>query len=298
MVDPAWNIHTASEQWLVDFCERLLREDKIIGGCFGGDRVVKLSDSIAAKFGFGIRISEAKTQEFARRNADPSIVYIPQIYRFFRRVDCGYLFMEYVPGQLLDELDLNEYTDIIPRVAKIIAHLGQIQGSQVPGPLGRGQPQGYLWGDDGAKTTFTCVADLDAWLNKRLAVRNESIDLSSYPLVLCHMDLCRRNMVLKEDNTICLLDWGCSALYPRFFEFVYLSFMMPWDKSYEDPLIQATSALLLWTEEEKDLMRRLKIARAVALRYTFETDNKYGTPDWVRSMRRSRPMLSRSPSPS
>lgn len=298
MADLSWDVHTASEEFLAQLCNKLVKEDKIIGGCFGGDRVVKLTDNVAAKFGFGVTASEAKTQEFAYQNVDPNIAHIPQVYRYFRWEDFGYLFMEYVPGQQLNELDLNENVDIIPRVTRIIEHLGKIQGSQIPGPIGGEMPEGYLWGDDGARTTFTCVADMEAWLNKRLAIRDKSIDISSHPLVLCHMDLCRRNMILKGDNTISLLDWGCSGFYPRYFEFATLSFMMPYDESYETPLIKATATLLDWTEDEKALISLLGLARAVALRYTLETENKYGLPEEFRSWRCSSPMLSRSPSPS
>ncbi|TGO61256.1 hypothetical protein BOTNAR_0131g00020 [Botryotinia narcissicola] len=168
------------------------------------------------------------------------------------------------------ELDLDEHTDIIPRVAEIIGHLGTIQGGQVPGPIGGGQPQGYLWGDDGAGTSFTSTSDLEAWLNKRLAINDKSINLTSHPLVLCHMDLCRRNMILKDDNTISLVDWGCSGLYSRHFEFASLSFIMPYDESYEKPVIEATATLLRWTDDDRDFISLLKIARAVALRYSLQ----------------------------
>ena len=67
--------------------------------------------------------------------------------------------------------------EIIPRIAKIIEHLGQIQDSHsVPGPIGGGEPGGYLFGDDGAKRTFVSIADFEAWLNIRLALRDKSID--------------------------------------------------------------------------------------------------------------------------
>ena len=275
MADLAWDIHTASEEWLIEFCQRAEKDNGIIGGNKEGDRVVKLSHDIAAKFGHGVAASEAKTQQFAHQNVNPSIVHVPRVYRFFQRKDpawhCpkGYLFMEYVPGQALQELDLIANNDIIPRVAKIIAHLGQIQDSQVPGPIGEGQPEGYLWGDDGAKTTFTCAADMEAWLNKRLSLQNKSIDLGSDPLVLCHMDLCRRNMILEKNNTICLLDWGFAGLYPRFFEIASLSWLNPYDETYEKPLLQTTSMLLGLTVEEKHSMDLLQIARAANLRYTL-----------------------------
>ncbi|KAM0161259.1 hypothetical protein ACHAPG_002462 [Botrytis cinerea] len=297
MSDLAWDIQTVSEEWLVGFCGRLVKEGKTIRGCFGGDRVVKLSETIVAKFGIGVMASEAETQRFACQKVDSKIVYVPQVYRYFHWNDFGYLFMEYVPGRQLDELDLDEHTDVITRVAQIIKHLGTIESGQIPGPIGGGQPQGYLWGDNGAGTTFTSTSDLEDWLNKRLAIRGKSIDLTSHPLVLCHMDLCRRNMILRDDNTISLVDWGCSGLYPRYFEFASLSFMMPYDGSYEKPLIQATATLMSWTDDDKELIGLLKRARAVALRYSLDNENKYGIPESLHSWCPP-PMLSRSPSPS
>ncbi|KAK6595527.1 C6 zinc finger domain protein [Botrytis cinerea] len=260
MSDLAWDIQTVSEEWLVGFCGRLVKE--------------------VAKFGIGVMASEAETQRFACQKVDSKIVYVPQVYRYFHWNDFGYLFMEYMPSRQLDELDLDEHTD-----------------RQIPGPIGGGQPQGYLWGDNGAGTTFTFTSDLEDWLNKRLAMRGKSIDLTSHPLVLCHMDLCRRNMILRDDNTISLVNWGCSGLYPRYFEFASLSFMMPYDGSYEKPLIQATATLMSWTDDDKELIGLLKLARAVALRYSLDNENKYGIPESLHSWCPP-PMLSRSPSPS
>ncbi|KAF7944356.1 hypothetical protein EAE96_010754 [Botrytis aclada] len=149
--------------------------------------------------------------------------------------------MQYVPGRQLDELDLDEHTNINPRIARIIEHLGTIQRRQIPGPIG-GVSHRAIFGDDGEGTTFTSMSDLEAWLNKILAMRDKSIDLTSHPLVLCHTDLYRRNMILKDDNTISLIDWGCSGLYPRHFEFASLFLMIPYDDSHEKPLIQATAS--------------------------------------------------------
>lgn len=270
-----WDVHTSSEELLVEICEQAEKENGRIGNIERGRPIVKLSDDIAVKFGPGVIASEARTQEFANKNADPSIVHVPRVYRFFERENpqwfspTGYLFMEYVPGPTLKELDLEIRTDIVRRVAIIISHLGQIQGGQVPGPVGGGYPEGYLWGDDGANIIFTSVSDLNAFLNKRLTLQDKSIDLSGYPLVLCHLDLCRRNMILKDDDTISLVDWGCGGLYPRFYEVTTLSCLNPYDSPYQKPLIEATTTLLGLTEEEKRMMRLLQIARAYSLRYTL-----------------------------
>jgi hypothetical protein len=127
-----WDIQTASEEWLVEYCNHIGKENGRISTYHHEDQVIKLSDNIAVKYGHGVKVSEAKSQDFARRNVDPSIVHVPQVHRFFSWQapswprPKGYLFMEYIPSQLLQDVDLNLRVDIISQVAKIIEHLGQI----------------------------------------------------------------------------------------------------------------------------------------------------------------------------
>lgn len=61
------------------------------------------------------------------------------------------------------------------------------------------QPQGYLWGDYGVQASFESVHDLNVWLNRRL--------------VLCHMDLCRRNMILDSTGQYVLLTGAMQLCY-------------------------------------------------------------------------------------
>jgi aminoglycoside phosphotransferase (APT) family kinase protein len=266
-------IQTASEEYLINLCERIGEEDGLLGGLEEGNWVVQLSDEIAAKFGYGVTAGEAATQQFAYEHVDSSIVRVPRVYRFFQKKSNssmmreGYLFMEYVPGQILEDLDLTQHSGIVTRVAQTIAHLGQISGGQVPGPLAGDEPQGYLWGDYGAQTSFQSINDLNAWLNRRLLLRKLSIDLTPYPLVLCHMDLYRRNMILDSNGSICLVDWGHAALLPRFFEFAAITCLNPYDEPYEKPLFQTVEQMMGITDEEKRLIDLLHMARGLSLRY-------------------------------
>ncbi|OBT86002.1 hypothetical protein VE02_06394 [Pseudogymnoascus sp. 03VT05] len=117
MADQTWDVHTASEDMLTELCHQTEKLNGIIGGHKGAIQVIKLSNNIAVKVGRGVTAAEAKTQEFAHQNVNPSIVHVPQVYRFFGRdydprwsSSEGYLFMEYVPGQTLAELDLDVRT--------------------------------------------------------------------------------------------------------------------------------------------------------------------------------------------
>ncbi|PLB38407.1 uncharacterized protein BDW47DRAFT_125548 [Aspergillus candidus] len=175
-----WDIATVNEERLIDLCHKAEKEIGATRGLTEGDQVIQLSDHIAVKYGYGVIAVEVATQEL------------------------------YVPGQNLADVDLETRKDILPRIAKIAVHLGQIQAGhqRAPGPVGGGEPRGYLWGDDGANTVYNSASDLNTYMNKRLKLRNDSIDLAPHPLVLCHLDLCRRNFILKDDGVSFVLLTG------------------------------------------------------------------------------------------
>ncbi|KAJ5717274.1 hypothetical protein N7488_002920 [Penicillium malachiteum] len=97
--------------------------------------------------------------------ADPNIDHIPRVYRYIEvnseglRAK-GYIFREYIPGKSLSDVDIETDPEIVVRMAKIILHLSQIKGNITPGPFGGAIPQGYIWGDNGAKTEFYSLVEI------------------------------------------------------------------------------------------------------------------------------------------
>lgn len=81
------------------------------------------------------------------------------------------------------------------------------------------------------------------------------------------MDLCRRNMILDGNGSICLVNWGHAVLLPHFYEFAAISCLNPYDEPYEDTLLQAVEQVMRLTEEEKRLVDMLHMARGLSLRY-------------------------------
>ncbi|RDW61108.1 uncharacterized protein DSM5745_10606 [Aspergillus mulundensis] len=288
-----WAVGTEPEESLVELCHKVLEKEGRIGGSLGGIAVVKIAAHVAVKLGRGVTASEAATQQFAHTNLDPSVVYVPKVYRYFRQSripageEYGYLFMEYIPGRNLQDLDVagDSLAHLVPRIVNIIESLGQLRASK-PGPVGGGIPLGYIYGDDGAKAAFHSVEEMNTYMNKRLAYDDKTIDLTRHHLALCHGDICRRNLILKDDGALCLLDWGYAGFYPRFFELVALKCTFPYDKLFEGALERETELAMGLTQEEQDDMKLVTFVRGANLRWSFDGPTPQDQDAFIASLER------------
>ena len=207
-----------------------------------GRSVVKISEREVIKFGLGVTESEANIQREAYRLLDPSIVRVPQVYRFFTKGEYGYLIMEYIKVQVLTPLDDQR---LVCRVARILAHMQEFS-SRVPGPLRSGVPRGLFWPEN-EELSFRNLQDIERYFNSRLGKDSARLDFGSCRVVLCHLDVALRNILLQEDGTICLLDWECAGFYPRVLEVCAQRIIVRKDGDFPSRLLEQMPDL---TEEE------------------------------------------------
>lgn len=171
--------------------------------------------------------------------------------------------MEYIPGKTVEGLDAEVYEGMTKDLARIVSHLHEMQGGNVPGPLGGRVPRGNIWGYYDAETSFGSVEELNAWVNRRIELTNKTVDFRSYPLVLCHLDMCRRNIILMEDGSLCLLDWGYAGFLPRIYEVAAIEF---YNDKYSKFFRQAVNEVIVLTDPEKQDLFSIKRARAMSMR--------------------------------
>ena len=261
---------TASNEDIIRYCQASTNRTQIIGGSTYGNNVLKLSDQAVIKFGLGVTSDEAANQEFAYEHLDKGIVSVPRVFRYFQDKSqpgwpIGYLVMEFMRGRNLACLDLQDYPQTIPSITRALNHMGQITRSW-PGPVGGGKPQGHLWSEYGARTTFKTVREVENWFNERLAVFETAIDLNSCDLRFSHLDLTRRNIILRPDGSVCFLDWASAGFYPKIFEICCLQLLLSSDPSFFEPLLEELGTLTLEDEVSIDLMHR---AYALGQRFTL-----------------------------
>ncbi|OJD15896.1 hypothetical protein AJ78_03875 [Emergomyces pasteurianus Ep9510] len=182
------------------------RQNAMIGGLDEGNQILPISEKLVVERGDGITPGER-----------------PQTQTSFQHLNCLPLLSGPLRPHMADRIpfyglhpwanpirfDPNSADDISKRLENFVSDLRTVSGNNnLPGPVGGGMIHGYLWGDNGTRETFDSVEDMNCWLNRHLKFINKTIDLRPYPLVLYHLDLCRRNTKVMEDNPICLLDWA------------------------------------------------------------------------------------------
>ena len=243
-------------------------------GSPNGNQLVKISDDIAVKFGLGVRKQEAANQSYARSHVDSTVLYIPQVFHFFRAnlsgFDMGFIVMEYVLGVSLNTISVVDHPHLAKRTMEAIRHLAMvpIPSDQGPGPVGGGSAYGYLWSEDGTGQSLGSVEDMEEWMNRRLdVVKQPRISLASHQqLSMRHMDLVRRNIILLSNSSVCFVDWAFAGFFPDIFEFHTFQDLLYTDSTWFEQLLHLSPKP---DDNDKQILPYLGIPAVVNNKYSY-----------------------------
>lgn len=243
-----------SDNEVIEYCLSC-DESQLLGGGKYGNRIVRISDTQVVKFGRGVSYYEAVNQQRALELVDPQIVKIPRVQRAFNDSDgWGYMVMKFIKGEILQSLTKSH----IEKVAIILQHFSTIT-SNVAGSLSGGPSTGLLWPETN-DLIINSVSDIEDWFNSRLfpAQGLGQITLQHCELVLCHLDICPRNIIWQDDGTVYFLDWASAGFYPRLLEFVSQWIVEGKDEAFHTMLLQAMAPL-----SEVDMEQKAPICQAL-----------------------------------
>jgi hypothetical protein len=213
--------------------------DQVLGGLPYGNKVVKLSDGTAVKFGIGVTKDEAENQSQAHDLVDPRVVRIPRVDRFFSdERGLGYIVMEYIDGRIIDPL---EDATSISKIACVLDYFATLHG-HIPGALNGGPSRGLVFPDT-ESLIFSNTQSMEEWFNSRLFEHQPKLSLRGCELVLCHLDIAPRNILWLDNDDICLVDWASAGYYPRLFEFCTQWIMQGRDGKFNALLVDSMQSL-------------------------------------------------------
>lgn len=224
-----FDYRTASGQDFARFCSRLNPTRIIISEIEGGHSIIKVSNDVVIKCGVDFTQQEADNQKKAFQLIDQTIIQVPRVYRYVAWSNIGYLVMEYIDGEPLRTFDDPK---ICAAIGSFLDHFTYIRSDQ-PGPLGAGPARGILW-EARDSISPSSIGDIENYYNTRQLQWHRHLDLQSFSLSLCHLDLAPRNVLKLQEGSLCLLDWASAGFYPRFFEIYTLRINCPTSKILEE----------------------------------------------------------------
>ena len=198
---------------IIQLCEEAT-PDLLFGDPLSDNKILKLNNELAVKFGFLLCESEARNQIRAHELLNPDIVRVPKVYRYFTDSKrYGYIVMDFMEGKIKASVtESSQKRDM----SRMLEHFASIK-SLKPGSLTGGPSSGLLFGESDCPR-FESINDMEAWFNDRLLDPSVTISFTGLDLVFCHLDLFPRNILWLDNHPPCVLDWGSAGFYPRLFE--------------------------------------------------------------------------------
>jgi thiamine kinase-like enzyme len=168
--------------------------------------------------------------------------------------------MEYLEGQSLCSVE--DPASYLQAVARVLKYLETVR-SEKPGPVHGGVSNGYLWLDESIAPRT--VSDIEEYYNLRQLKHLPKLELQRYPLVFCHLDIAPRNIIVLEDGSLGIVDWGTAGFYPRLFERCTMGLNA---KRPDDWKARLLLLLDILDEDEKSQARLLEQAYYLGQRYS------------------------------
>jgi aminoglycoside phosphotransferase (APT) family kinase protein len=221
------------------------------------NRVVRVGKHYVVKYGAAVSLTEGENMLFVKQHSD---IPLPAVYAFFshqgedEEMPVNYIVMEYIAGDTLESrwntLNNEEKTDVAGQLRKCFTQLRQIPSSGYFGLLGK-QPFGnsVFWTDDDdvrqqiSGPFDTQMQMVDALLQKyqhshpkpRKADfyrRVLPLTLHDHASVFTHGDFQRKNVLLRNDGTVVIIDWEAAGWYPSFWEYAITLFSCRWNDDW------------------------------------------------------------------
>ncbi|KAI0816583.1 kinase-like domain-containing protein [Xylaria sp. FL0064] len=202
--------------------------------------IVKVGEHFIVKYGTKINFAEGENMLIIRQYTN---IPVPTLYAMYKHEPSGtnVIVMEYVPGEVLGDC----YNSLSPEDrfsigAQLRQHLRKLQNIPSAGFYGRAGARPYPAHDAlfvKKVGPFNSANDfLEAYFRAQfLEVMNDpefkslkrafvnSSKGHSAP-VFTHGDLHHRNIILRRDKSLCIIDWELASYCPKYFELIMPGF--------------------------------------------------------------------------
>ncbi|KAK2849614.1 hypothetical protein FQN49_005580 [Arthroderma sp. PD_2] len=208
--------------------------------------VFRIDDRTVVKTNQECRLAEANAMRFIRENTS---VPVPEVYDAYidESMSRGIIVMEYIPGDVLrdvwDTLDPVKKEKIISQLRSFMEQIRAIKGSfigSIDGSPCEDQIFCVKLGDFGPyKTEKDFHSDIiramkleedNTWV-AHIAKMIEALPEHG-EFVLTHSDFSPRNIIVRDDQIVAILDWEMTGFYPAYWEYIKAMYHPDWQSGW------------------------------------------------------------------
>ncbi|KAG2418927.1 hypothetical protein HFD88_002030 [Aspergillus terreus] len=242
--------------------EDLKTAEAVVPGKQGACLVFADSDMVV-KYGYGVRLAEAEAMFLVSKR---TTIATPKLLSAYVLDGTGYIVMSYEEGEPLahywDRVSEAEQEKILLQLRNYVEQMRGVKGDFIGGidyssccdgifEGGFGDYTKYSYGPYESEESFNegIVQALRDRLPTELLEHEGDPDsvfftsefllyqtvrgLKGHEIVFTHGDLHDRNIIVRADGTVVLLDWGSAGFWPEYWEFYRAMFGSPWKVSWD-----------------------------------------------------------------
>lgn len=209
-----------------DFINLLINADNILDKNIGST-IVKINSKLVVKYGKRVKEEEANIMKYLKENTS---VPVPDVKKVYKKDNITYIVMEYIEGKTLEEIILNldneSFEKIIKEIKKYLNEIRNIKGNKL-GSINNKPYDNCLFQDPKPTKMFLNIEQFnDYWINKVknimpdhhiLAIKN--VIPNNRGIVFSHGDLTTKNIIIKDNKIVSIIDWELAGLYPESWEY-------------------------------------------------------------------------------
>ncbi|KAI0143431.1 kinase-like domain-containing protein [Xylariaceae sp. FL1272] len=197
-------------------------------------RVVKVGEHFVVKFGPKVSFQEGYVMDFVRRHTS---IPIPTLYAMARSpiTEDIFIVMENIEGQPLEHFwDLDD-TEKLAIEIQLRAYMDELCRIPAPNPpyYGSVNQKPYTSRDlQGPYETENDFIDAyllgtaayfgmtDTQMEKDMRLKQEFKSIAQLPPVFGHGELADRNIIRRDNGSLCIIDWEYGGWYPQWHEYL------------------------------------------------------------------------------